>query len=764
MSMYSLPHPVIPFSDESLPGLVMRNAQLYKFAQPVRLFRRLKLQTLPLATICEQLPTGVTGRAVADLLQLDEQQLHRLSLWPASKTAVNVLGHGVQREMVTYRRRAVCPACLIESQHHRAIWLLDVLPICAVHGTWILHTCPGCQRPLPWYGVGVHRCRCGFDLRCAEPEDAVPGAGPGILGLDAVFHGQAEAPVNLEFGNLLTVVLRLGLHVLRWEGMINRSQRLGGFVQKRRTSLPEVLDAGWVALADWPASFHVSLTRIRSYCSPATSTGIKGSFGGFHTLLFHWSSMGWGKPLAEEFARFVAGCSDIVTTRHILSAYGSRKATKRADISMGEARVVLKVSAQTMQHIVARNPDMVLREPARRVSSLLRGTEIQRLKRSDSTLLTIVGVRKLLGLGQPVLMKLKAMGLIRTVPPTEYILESRAYRRAEVQALLDRCLAGAAGIRPEETVLRRTMNLQGVSRSWRPVYDIVAALSSGRLRAAGVVNGKCGFQSVLLDPSEVEAIMPHREAPIGPRELKTSLGVRLETLRLWRRSGFIRAVKGADYGRRVDFVFLPEAVRAFRDKYVSSADFVRTPGKKPSAGLATGRDLMTIGVQAVSGPGIDGAGTFLFQRSDLSNGELERALASRRKPELQTQRTIGVHRVDTALRRVMEEWGSEAPRKWNTLIFPGTGRVVHAVAGTRVSLVGRFTFHFTSKVYARLAASENAWLVLVPTEGEHFLLAPFREIVSSCHAGVPTGRSKWLNMRLHPVVDEQWKKYCVPLG
>lgn len=762
--MYRLPRALDPLPDESLPGLAMRDAQAYRFTRPERIFRRLRFGKLPLAMICQQAPAERKGQEMAYLLGLGDQQFRRLSLWHESRTLVNVLGHDVHHEMVRHRRRAVCPACLADSQHHRAIWLMDILPVCAAHGAWIMHACPGCKRPLSWQGAGVHRCRCGFDLRRAEPEIAASGAGPGILGLDAVFHGQAEAPLGLAFGNLLQVVVRLGLYALGQEGLINHSQRLAGFIRAHRTSLPDIMTAGWEALADWPGSFHACLAKVRTRHVPGELAGIERSFGGLHAWLFRWGRAGWGKPLAEEFARHVAGSPDVATTKHALSAYGSRQAIKRPDMSMREAQELLKLSAQTMQRIVERNPGMMLRETGPGVPSLLKGAEIQRLRRSNATLLTIKGVQTLLGIGRPVFLNLEAMGLVRPVPPTEYILENRAYRRADVQALLDRCLRGAVPIQPEEVAARKLLSLEEASRSWRTIYDIVGALSSGRLRAAAVGGARRGLRSVLLDPEEVEAALPHREALVTSSDLSAILKVKVGTLRAWRRAGFIRATEDDLHGRHAGVFFSPDAIQAFQAGYVSSADLALSEGRRPLAGLAIARDLMTVGVQPISGPGIDDAGTFLFRRSDLEGGILEHARDVRRKPDLATQREIGRQRVEGALASVTATWGGCPVRRRNTLTFPETGRVVHAVAGTRVSMAGRFTFHVDPVTHARLMEVADGWLAFVPSEGEHFLLVPFRDIVWPSHRDDAAGKVKWLSMRLQPTVEARWAGYCLALG
>ncbi len=741
----------------------MRNAEPFRFLQPERLFRRLGLAAMPLAMICQQDPAGSAGQEIGQLLGLDDAEYRRLTLWHGSDTAVNILGSNVHHELARHRRRAVCPECLSGSRHHRAVWLMDVIPACALHGTWIVQSCPGCRKPLTWRGPGVHRCRCGFDLREARADKLPDAALRGIAGLDACFHGRATAPVNLEFGPLLQVVLRLGLYATGREGLINHGQRVAGFVREERALLPEVLSVGWDMLADWPVGFHAGLNLIRSHRPPESTAGIERTFRGLHAWLFRWKKAGWGAPLAEEFARHVARSADVASNRHALSAYGSRAATRRPDMSMREAQEFLGVSALTMQRIVGRNQSLVIREAAPGVPSLLSGVEIRRLKRSNAGLLTIVGVQRVLGIGRPAFLNLQSMGLVRTVPEIDYLLENRAYSQSDVEALLGRCVQGAPAVTPAVAADLGLVTLEGASRSWRTIYDIVLALDRGRLRPAGIDLGKRGLRSILLDSQAVGEALPHQESLRTSSELSKLLGVKAATLRTWRRAGFIPAMEAGPIGGRDGVFYSPDAIRAFGETFTSSADLGRSAGKRPLAGLPIARDLMTLGIRPVSGPGVDDAGTYLFRQSDLTADVLARVGTLRNKPDLQAQRDLARSRVDLALQAVAAKWGGQTSRRRNTLAFADRGRVVHAVAGTRVSLVGRFIFHLDPATYAKLALEDDSWVAFVPSEGPGFLLVPLGDIEWPRHVGPAGGKTKWLGMRLHPSVEDRWAKYLVPL-
>ena len=762
---YRLPHPLEPFPDESLLGLAMRNAAVYRFRDPERLFRNLRLGKTLLTDICKQDPSGEVGRGVAHLLGLDEERFRRLTIWHPIKATANLLGWSVHRELVRHRRRSVCPACIAESQHHRAIWLIDIVPICARHGCWLFNACPSCGHALGWKGVGVHVCRCRQDLRQAPLVLAPDGALGAVAALDAIFHRTAEAPIGLDLGNVLQVVLRLGLFAVGKEALVNSSRRIPGAAIAHREIFPDVLAQGWAALSDWPHGFHACLDKVRSHNPPNGPAGLERSFRGLHAWLFRWARAGWGKPLAEEFARYAAASRDIACTTHALSPYGSAKSIKRADMTTREAQERLGVSPDTMSRIVERNPGMLLRSSGPGVPSLIKGSEVLRLARLDAQLLNVNGVAQLLGMCFSVVPYLEAIGLLRRLPGTDYLRENRAFRRSDVQGLLDACVGNAVALTGQEVTRRGLVTIEGASRPWRTRYEVMAALASGRLRAAAVDSSKRGIRSIRLDPSDVDAAMPHSEALVSRTSVQKEFGVKAATFLAWRRAGaFGDAEATGRVGRKGVLLFSPAVVENFRASYVRASELPTLTGCPGRKAAAIADDLIREGVAPVSGPGVDAGGQFLFRREEITPEILKQALQFRVKPPVAEQRTNARNRTDLVLEEVGRRWGSAPVRRRNLLTFAETGRTVLAVSGTRVSLVGRFTFHVTPPTFRKLLEARDAWVALIPSGGDFFLLVPFDRITWPTHQGRAEEKVKWLSIRLEPEVGPAWVEFVVPMG
>lgn len=90
--------------------------------------------------------TGVDTAALqnATLAAYDGTSLDLHGLDPAHQSSFRTIaargwipGHGTQ----------ICPQCLADDGIWRITWRLPTTTVCRTHGTYLLATCPGCQRP-----------------------------------------------------------------------------------------------------------------------------------------------------------------------------------------------------------------------------------------------------------------------------------------------------------------------------------------------------------------------------------------------------------------------------------------------------------------------------------------------------------------------------------------------------------------------------------------------------------------------------------------
>ncbi|CCH73891.1 conserved hypothetical protein [Nostocoides australiense Ben110] len=178
--------------------------------------------------------TGAETAALqnATLAAFDGTSLDLRGLDPAHQSSFRTIsargwipGHGTQ----------ICPACLADDGIWRTTWRLPTTTVCRTHGTYLLATCPGCQRPFrdqrhsPLRVVGPQtvcgnplgqgpRKQCRVDLTTLTAEPADDGClqrqarqdATEAGGTVATFAGGLDAP---EFTATLRSLTALVLHL-----------------------------------------------------------------------------------------------------------------------------------------------------------------------------------------------------------------------------------------------------------------------------------------------------------------------------------------------------------------------------------------------------------------------------------------------------------------------------------------------------------------------------------------------------------------------
>ena len=83
-------------------------------------------------------------------------------------------GHQFNPCEVTPRFTKICPACILELGHARAVWDIRLVVACPKHLTLLLDSCPACGKALTWIRRGLLTCSCGHcfseDLCPPAPE------------------------------------------------------------------------------------------------------------------------------------------------------------------------------------------------------------------------------------------------------------------------------------------------------------------------------------------------------------------------------------------------------------------------------------------------------------------------------------------------------------------------------------------------------------------------------------------------------------------
>ena len=154
----------------------------------------------------------------------------------------------------------VCPRCLAEKRLLPSAWDLVLCVACPVHGTEMVHRCPGCKNPLSWRRPFVDRCCEEFPLTACLP----PSVEPAVVALVELLarRSGAVSPSAPEGGfsrmRDLTV-WELSCLIMELDVLARFGARPKARDRLRPLSSKQAMQAVSTAaklLSDWPAAFH----------------------------------------------------------------------------------------------------------------------------------------------------------------------------------------------------------------------------------------------------------------------------------------------------------------------------------------------------------------------------------------------------------------------------------------------------------------------------------------------------------------------------
>ena len=729
-----LPNGLDPFADESLPGFVMRMAENHDYGKPMDLLKAFgapELTTLRLAAL-----QGSAHKGLAEYLALFPNELDRLCYGPGP--TCRVLGHELHDNLVVLGRRKFCPLCLAEKPYHRAFWDLTLATVCPVHAVRLVDRCPHCKATLNWKAAPLTSCsspRCVGDLHWAEAVPVPQTEMGGVRGLHRLMD-TGECPEfdtsvrALPVGEQIRLAFHLGCLARGREAM----SRPTNFATLHPDEVHLVLDAGWRMCSDWPLAFHAFLDRRRDRASERKGRyGVYKHFGRLH----YWLERN-GEPFARllggELRNYIVACPELATRAPEIRRARSAVDLEHRFITMAEAREVLGVSFETM-HALATEHGLYLVPPSGSgAPALLRADLVHALHQERSRLLTREDVRRLLGSGKRTVDKLREAGVLSTVHDAEDP-DGVLYRVEGVEALLQdlerRILPG--GVRP-----KRPVTMVGIARRVpKPgfdVCDVIEAVRAGALTPVSVAPRARGLHRILFRSSDVDrfvaALIQVEGRTMSVVEAAAELGVKQEVAYHWVRNGLLATVtvdSPTETGRRVT----EAALTAFRQEYVTGAEFA---AKHRLSRKWAATHLVQAGVQAVSGPSVDGARQFLFRRADLEGFDASRLVSGRSKlrPEAARMRLLDragsegfKYAVGRALKR---EFGDGLVRHYHCYRDEETGTVIQVMTAGNRGTTGKYEFLISAKHRLEVGAAKRGFLALGFADRTDYLLVPWHEV------------------------------------
>jgi hypothetical protein len=186
---------------------------------------------------------------VARLCSVDPDELSYGSIVHGDD-GVSVLGQQLRHEHVGGWWRRWCPHCLAEAPYHRVWWDIAFITTCPTHGVELTSDC-GCDQPLINGRQGMIRCTRNHDLTKVPVEPVSDEETLVDRYIIDRLLGQGQHPHELldktSLGQALHILERIGVSALSEDSSVEEA--------RAEVGVPQLLNAGFVALSDYPRSF-----------------------------------------------------------------------------------------------------------------------------------------------------------------------------------------------------------------------------------------------------------------------------------------------------------------------------------------------------------------------------------------------------------------------------------------------------------------------------------------------------------------------------
>jgi hypothetical protein len=234
-------------------------------------------------------PPRVCLEALATSAEVALEELEAIAYGPRSRLIGWFRGVELPANMFETQRgaeRRLCPLCLRDLRHHRAVWDMVFVSACPVHAVRLIDSCQTCGKALKWMGNDLTRCICTADLTrmTAErlPEVDLRGTrvvygllGDGSFKVDAVYVRGLAPFQDLQPGRILEFLFRAGLELVAGRRDVFSVERLGELAWEAHTALSRGLGVA----GGWPGAFFELLELIHVRSGRHSTTGLTGSVG-----------------------------------------------------------------------------------------------------------------------------------------------------------------------------------------------------------------------------------------------------------------------------------------------------------------------------------------------------------------------------------------------------------------------------------------------------------------------------------------------------
>ena len=278
-----------PIAGESLPGFILRAAELNGYDSPMKLLHYAGMDDNEARSARPSLDK------LAVLLAKTAGQLQEAGLDSAnagqSRRHLQLNGHLIPFMYTRTKHAGVCLECAKEDGYIEAYHELKYALACPKHQVKVINTCHHCHKALTWHRKCLTKCSCGADLSEVLPEPCTDKA---MLALLHILHAKLlQQPLNQlqmsECGFPVEAVEQLSIQTL-----LSMIYRFGLFNDKKEyQNNSNNFNADWMAvhttanvLTDWPHRFHDYLEQAHAPSANLKLSGLRGQFNSFYESFF----------------------------------------------------------------------------------------------------------------------------------------------------------------------------------------------------------------------------------------------------------------------------------------------------------------------------------------------------------------------------------------------------------------------------------------------------------------------------------------------
>lgn len=573
-----------------------------------------------------------TPARAAPLLGVSADRLNAIALTrsqeaDAGRTKFSLGKLGLDRKYLRLERPQVCPLCLQKNQYAHRAWDLASVTACPEHRVHLVDTCPQCNAPLRWARAELKHCQCGFDLSLATTryadQDEIALSQWVVDALDqgkGVWPQLAPTISHLDLSQLFELISTLTESITR--SVIDVSPGLY-LEQLDHQRLHVVQLAVWRSFESWPLEFFKLLDCVHT--ARVTELGLVAADAWLADLRSKWT-MPVGELRPFEFLRCAIAAYRAAPFADAIPPEFRVNSSSQRVVGRSGAALFLGVKPEHVDTLVTRGKLARSAKAEEGHETTFDIHDLVQLRGTLSHLISVSTASKLLNLSASMVKNLIHSGLLKPWQgPTvdgygRYRIDSREvvallgnFSDIRLQSCTDSSLATL-------NYARGMLNRIGLDTS-RFVHEILA----GNLKMARY-SAPHGLGGIRFSKAEIDRFVARRipalEQMIPIKDIASQMGIYYEPIRQLVLKGFLQSEK-----RRLPHGAMCQCVSAkdvekFREKYIFTREIGAIIGRFP---VSIAMRLAAEGIRPVSGPSVDGAPVYLFERSaikDLDWGRL----------------------------------------------------------------------------------------------------------------------------------------------